>query len=48
MLEITDQLLDKIERALSTISIDLTVEELDEIRDVLDKVLDKVLDNYKD
>lgn len=38
--EISDQLLDKIEKALDTLNIELTIEELDEIRDTLDKVLE--------
>lgn len=38
--EISDQLLDKIEKSLDTINIELTNEELDDIRDVLDKVLE--------
>lgn len=38
--EISDQLLDKIEKALDTLNIELTIEELDDIRDVLDKILE--------
>lgn len=41
--EISDQLLDKIEKALDTLNIELTIEELDEIRDTLDKVLENYI-----
>ena len=41
MVELVDELVDKIERRLAMSKIELTAQELDEIRDALDAVLIK-------